>query len=228
MAGDPLQAPMPGKMSPFVSDFGTADTSLSLLRDLQRASGRGKTGADPFNVNLPPSIRVWVQNNSGADKAMFDVLAITGILGGIADTDGGPDWVRQPRFTGSTPSATTDAFCILEEPAPYIAGGLSPLVKAVIQGVIPVDVNITDAGHNYATPTASDATKLTSATSGPARIIYKPSGTGTKRCVVLLDGLDTSASGALQTVEVVTDVQCVDGEIVVTYMDLTGRDLVLS
>lgn len=35
-------------------------------------------------------------------------------------------------------------------------------------------------------------------------------------------------SGSLQTVEVVTDVQCVDGELVVTYMDLTGPDLVLS
>lgn len=38
----------------------------------------------------------------------------------------------------------------------------------------------------------------------------------------------TSGVGSQLTVEVVTDVQCVDGELVVTYSDLTGLDLVLS
>jgi hypothetical protein len=60
--------------------------------------------------------------------------------------------------------------------------------------VVTVDVNVTDAGHGYATPTAADATKLTSATSGPARILYKPAGTGTLRCVVKLDEAGSGGS----------------------------------
>jgi hypothetical protein len=64
----------------------------------------------------------------------------------------------------------------------------------VIQGVVTVDVNVTDEDHEYATPTENDSTKLTSASSGPARILYKPSGTGTKRCAVRLD--ETGSGGA--------------------------------
>jgi hypothetical protein len=146
-------------------------------------------GADAPPVPDLDQVRVYVQNNSGADREAFDVLALTGVLNSIEDADGGSyAWARQPTFAGQTPSSESVAFGVLDQAAPYVAGGQSPLATAVVAGTVPVDVDITNAGHGFATPTPSNPTKLTSAAAGPARILYKPSGTGVKRCVVHLLG----------------------------------------
>jgi len=58
--------------------------------------------------------------------------------------------------------------------------------RGVVSGVAVCDIDVTDAAHEFAAPTPGDETQLTSAGSGPARIVWKESGTGTKRAVVLI------------------------------------------
>jgi len=57
--------------------------------------------------------------------------------------------------------------------------------NCLVVGIGLAHVTVGDASHKYARP-VSGSKVLASATSGPARIIYKPSGTGEKECVVLL------------------------------------------
>jgi hypothetical protein len=64
-----------------------------------------------------------------------------------------------------------------------------------------VQINVTSASHDYANPTTSDATKLTSGATGLHRILYKPSGTGTKWCIVRL-GEQSSAAAVGGTVQI--------------------------
>lgn len=106
---------------------------------------------------------------------------------------------RTPVFTAGTPDATDNAFAITIEPT--AAGTIS---KAVVSGVAVVDVNVSDITHQFAAPAAGQTGYLASAASGPARILWKDTGTGIKRAVVLLgvgDGKRTY--GKLTTQDVV-------------------------
>ncbi|MBY0513093.1 MAG: hypothetical protein K2P78_04180 [Gemmataceae bacterium] len=97
-----------------------------------------------------------------------------------------------PVFVGGTPARGTDPVMILTEPAPR-----DGFARAVVSGLAVVDVNVTDAGHAFATATPGDTSKLTSGMRGQALILYKPSGTGTQRCIVWLAGPDRANDGLL-------------------------------
>lgn len=53
-------------------------------------------------------------------------------------------------------------------------------------GLTPVQLDVVDEEHNFATPIEEDTTKLRTAGTGPARVYYKESGTGTKWGIVLV------------------------------------------
>jgi len=68
------------------------------------------------------------------------------------------------------------------------------LGMGVVSGVQLVKVNVVDAGHGYADVTVGEVDYLTSAVSGSAKIVAKPSGTGIKWAYVLLNRTQAAAA----------------------------------
>lgn len=149
----------------------------------RRKRGIGPLGGGGAQNPLNPAATVLVRNNTESNlSAGGRVLAITGVE--YSPEDLPAEFRSYPVFGGDTPAADTDAVVILAEPAPA-----DQLARATLAGVAVVDVLINDAGHQWAKPIAGDSLKLTSATSGPARILWKAGSSGVQRCVVnLLDG----------------------------------------
>lgn len=174
---DPLGAPRRG-VSPFVKSFSTVKTSLELLRQV-RQTHRGKLEAPREGVELNPTCRVWIRNDTGSTLPPRSIVRLGDALNSLTDHPFG-----DPVFKGLTPSGSSDFFAITEDGA---SGGSQKLVRAVVLGMTPVDVVVSDAGHEYAVPQASVTLTMASATSGPARIIHRETGTGLKKAWVLLD-----------------------------------------
>jgi hypothetical protein len=122
--------------------------------------------------------RVLIQN-TGSDVDRYAVLGISGIL--FSPSDNLEEFQNQPCLTGTTPATASHLakFAVVQEALPTDAIGW-----AVISGPAVVQVNVTDADHEWADVKDGDATQLESGATGSARIIYKPAGTGTLWCVV--------------------------------------------
>lgn len=130
-----------------------------------------------------------VRNNTGGDlTADHPVLKlgepVVGPAGRASLT------FQVPRVQGESPAGPGDRVAILQGP---VAAGKDRV--AIATGMTWVDVDVTNSSHNYANPASSDAEKLASSGSeGLAEILYKPVGTGTLRCLVLIG----SGSGGSQ------------------------------
>ena len=133
---------------------------------------------------------VRLRNDSGANRARWDILGVSGVVFDPADNLQG--FQSEQTLTGVTPDATTHKgkFVILLEP---ILSGKVGL--AVAAGVCPVHVDVSDAGHAFA-DAASSAANLASGTSGVATILWKASGTGVVWAVVRLGGSGAAAGTA--------------------------------
>lgn len=174
---DPLSPILPGDPGPIPAS--TWNRLLELLRR-DAAQRAGRSGPGPLADTVQGTTVVLVQNSTGSAVSHGYCLAITDAL--LDPTDSPPAWLSRPALDGDEPTADDDPFVVLLEP---IAAGA--VGRAAIAGLAIAQVNLTDTGHGYAAPTAGDATKLTSAASGPARILWRESGsTGTQACVLLI------------------------------------------
>lgn len=153
------------------------------VRELSRRYGtntKNQNSGVPLNSTKVPSLIATVKNSSGAACSTGYVLKVIGALAEFPNTLLACN--ESPYLDGDEPDATTNVVVITDEP---IANG--KYGRAIIAGIVTCTVNITDASHEYATPTSGDTTKLTSAASGPIKILAKASaGTGNKDCMVLL------------------------------------------
>ncbi len=124
-----------------------------------------------------------VKNNSGADRGRFNVLGIDGPI--FTPTESLDSFKNTIALKGITPAAATHVgkFVILQEP---LADG--ELGRAVISGVTPVKIDVTDAGHGYADVKDAVCGTLASAASGSSMILWAESGTGEKWAIVKLGG----------------------------------------
>lgn len=86
-------------------------------------------------------------------------------------------------FEGGTPASATDLFAITIDPIRVDGVGL-----ALVCGAAFVSINVSDASHQFATPSPGYHTVMQSAQAGPARILWKESGTGICKAYVLLNG----------------------------------------
>lgn len=143
------------------------------------SGGRGDPLLDARQSGIVP-----VKNGTGSTVARFGVLKLSSAL--ISPTDNLAEFQRRPMFLGAAPAADTDSVCVVLEP---IAAGKIGL--AVASGVTVANLSVSDASHEYAAPAAGVTATLASATSGPAKILYKQSGTGTKWGIVQINGPPT-------------------------------------
>lgn len=122
---------------------------------------------------------VAVKNASGADRRQGEILEFTGLE--LTDLTH-----RQAMLTGNSPTLA-NGFGVLQ--SPLASNDFTP--DCQVAGVTVALVNVTDTAHRYAQATASTYV-LQSALFGPARILWKPSGTGEKTCAVILWPFDAT------------------------------------
>lgn len=175
---------------------------------------RGPEGGAVVPAGFPATLVVQVKNDTEGDLDERAVLTPTGVE--ISPVDDDPlDVQRQPVFTGGAPAATSDPVLVLIEPV--AAGGVG---AAAVGGTAVVTVNVSDADHLWARATASNTARLESATSGPARILWREAGSsGDKVAVVALNngGIPggAAAGGCGPWQEVVTGITCDAGVMTV-------------
>ena len=121
---------------------------------------------------------VLVRNSSGQDVDWFGVLAIDGVVYTPEDDESG--FLGQPVLDGKKPTEDhRGRFVILLEP---IAAGA--IGRALVQGLVPVKVDVADEDHEFADVADGECGHLASGTTGAAQILWKQAGTGTKWAIV--------------------------------------------
>jgi len=140
-------------------------------------------GGAAARISLASTVRI--QNDAGADLDQFAPVILDDLLITFADNEA-EFRHRPPVFSAVAPAEDNlgKPLAILQEP---LADG--KVGRALLAGVTPAQVAVSDEAHDYAT---LSATGLVSAASGELRILWKAAGTGTQWAVVLLGG---SASG---------------------------------
>jgi len=194
--------------------------------DAAEANRDGVSGGGR-NVQFRQADIVLVKNSSGSDVSRFNILGISGVI--FTPTDSLKEFQNQVAFTGVTPTETNHKgqFLVCLD---AIKNG--KIGRAWIAGVAQVQVSIASAADQFCDVKNSDRTQLKSATEGSSRILWKPSGTGTKWCVVRIGsgsggggvkiGSYSTASGqqwAKGTTRTVNLYKIIDGAPVPVYSD---------
>jgi hypothetical protein len=121
----------------------------------------------------------------------WGVLAINGAVAAPTGSTGASvaQFQSDPAVVGVLPTTgASGAFVVALEP---IAAG--KFGRAAIAGVVQAKLNVLDASHGFAVPVAGSTSAFESATSGPAVILWKDSGTGSGKWCLLRIG--SGASG---------------------------------
>lgn len=127
------------------------------------------------------------RNETGSEVPKYGVFKIGDPV--ITPTDNLNQWLRIQSFEGLTPTADCD-FAITQEAYKSTADALKP---CVVDGTTPVTIDVTDEAHTHA-KAGTTVDKLVSDSSGPAKIVWKESGTGDKKALIHL-GIAGAAGG---------------------------------
>ena len=125
---------------------------------------------------------ILVKNNTASNRDFLDVMAVDVPL--ILPTESLDEWSARVAFSCVDPGSThAGRYVVLQEP---IAAG--ELGRAMVIGVTPVNLDVVDEAHRYAEVDTGATGSLITKASGSARILWKESGTGSRRAVVMLSG----------------------------------------
>jgi hypothetical protein len=161
---------------PLVIPAAAYNAFIDAARVNQGGRGRsvGAGGAEAVSTLVP------VRNDSGADRARFEVLGISGTV--FTPTGDMAAFQNYPVLTGVMPTAAhAGAFVVLV--GPIAAGALG---LGLVAGIVPVQINVTRTDHRTAEATNGDPTKLTSSATGSAQLLYAAAATGTQWMYVRL------------------------------------------
>lgn len=157
----------------------------ALMRLAQAFDGGGMDATGLAALGMASPAPVLVQNASGADRDEFDVLGVDSPL--VLPSDGDmplSQFKTTAAVKGVTPSEADHLgrFVVLSGPVKDGAIG-----RGYVSGICPVKVNVQDEDHRWA-EIKDGETRLQSAGSGSAVIVWRESGTGEKWAVVHLAG----------------------------------------
>lgn len=136
--------------------------------------------------------RELVRNDVGVFLSAFSVVGIAAPI--VLPADNLTEFKYRPALSAVVPTSSHEdgGFAVIQ--SPLAAGAIAR--TAVAAGVTPVRVYVNDAAHLFADAAAGDTTQLHSAATGPARILWKESGTGTRWALVRIGVCcDQSAPG---------------------------------
>jgi hypothetical protein len=186
MNGDALQRFAPGQ------GLGTlrADTMNALVdaaKIVRAKMSKGQTGGrfQPLRQG-PGSLEVLIRNDTGATLSERSVVELTTPLADPLVY--GLDNQERPAFAADAPTGATSSIAVTVDPL-----GDGDFGRAVVLGVAVADLSVVDAGHEFCGPTATETGFLTTASTGPIRILWRESGTGNKLGIVLLQDWSTPA-----------------------------------
>lgn len=174
-----------------------------------------KNGPPPSPFSGASTLTVQVFNTTGdLIEARFPILKLSAPCFTVEDRE---TVINEGiLFNGETPDADTSIGDIAIVQGP-IADGVCG--AAVFIGPTWCEVEVTDEDHTHAAPSDGENTKLASG-GGGAKIIWKESGTGTKKAVVMLGGGgsgDTSLNFGVAT----TDIDAATGDVPADWGDGT-------
>ncbi|MBM4017419.1 MAG: hypothetical protein FJ288_03680 [Planctomycetes bacterium] len=164
--GDTLKKVQPGQR--MVIPAQTFNTFIDAARDyLQRQQNQG---GDPLAEPRQAGV-ILVRNDTGEDRALFDILGLDGPVYAPPDNEEG--FKFRYALKGVAPTAADHAgnFAVCLEP---IADG--KIGRCLVQGVTPVKLNVLREDHGFAD--VVDDGRLSSAPEGPAQVLWKEDGTG--------------------------------------------------
>lgn len=199
--------------------------------------GQFSTKGPPKTGGFSPDV-VTIRNDSGAGVDQFGILGLGDPIWTAADDL--EAFKNDLIFKGLSPvvlptvaSATNvlghaGRFAVCIEPIPKDGVG-DALCGGIVQVQLEVDV---DADYQFADPIAGDTNKLRAAFSGSARILHRPTGTGTKWGVIAIDGREQHAErwatftgsgtwtkGASLTLKVLDPTLAATGQSITAYND---------
>ena len=145
-----------------------------VLRMLQWWKANVESAGGPRSARLPaPTDTILIRNDSGADRARYDCLAI--LTHELTDPD---QWQRM--LAADDPTSPVDQVAVLQEPIPDGKWGL-----AQVTGVCWATVALDSLWHDHAFPVRS-AHVLGSGFFGPHRILWHPGSSGEQTCLLAL------------------------------------------
>lgn len=155
---------------------------------LLNAIGEGIASVRPHRTDRPagellesPAIIVPAINASGSDIDVHEILRVDTVGLTTLTAQERINFQYNPLLSCHTPNATGNVPAIAVEP---IKNGKLGRVK--IGGLAIVTLEVTNTDHTYARVKISSRAKMLSGTTGPARILWKDSGTGDKSALVIL------------------------------------------
>jgi hypothetical protein len=128
---------------------------------------RREQGSPALSAERPGAC--LVKNSSGAARAAFSVLAVTGSL--IAPADNLDEFKRLPAVVAGNPTAVSRTLVVIQRQA-----RVDEIVDGLLCGSSICQVNVGKEDHGYAVPAAGGIPA--SAAAGPLRILWKAAGTG--------------------------------------------------
>lgn len=159
-----------------------AAAQVNALNSLMRTSGGMQGG---LSADWPQGSNIILVKTFDVIVAQLSVLTISGVVSDL-DPSGGTltstgalgsrvrEFVRRPVLIGATPNIVhAGQLCITIEPI-----DIGKIGRAVVGGMFPCRVNVTDANHRFATVKHGDVSQLQSSRCGPVSLLWKESGIG--------------------------------------------------
>lgn len=154
-----------------------------------------------------------IQNLTGDDLPRFAVVELGEPL--IDLTLNFSEFASKPSFEGVLPSsATGNRLGIVLDPI-----GSDQIARAVVAGIVPCLVEVSDTSHGFAQALDGSSAKLESADDGPVAILWKQEGTGTKWAMVRIGG-GGGSSGTSTPGTTTAHVEFLSRTVDTTYPDL--------